>query len=177
MKSHDPQLKAKALALSMKEGPKAAAEATGISSSTIRAWRAKAAAEARAAEKTLEMVIGEKISKLQAAPNPEELGRRSHALAALALDRIQDQLEQSEEERAKGADYWLRAVVGAYKVLAETGNLLLGGPTARAEELYTGTLEVKRQREVAEVLASYSEVVAEAEGILTESSGDNGHRK
>lgn len=165
---HDPQVKIRALTIAMKDGAAAASRATGIPASTIRVWKSTALKQARAAEKDLETIVGEKIEELAAAPRPKEMGERSYALAALALDRIRDQLVKADSERSKGDAFWLRATVGAFKVLTETGNLLLGKPTSRPESAHTG--EIKH--DIIGKLTSDRRFAERALPVLAELSGN-----
>jgi len=170
MKTYSPETRMKAVELSIKKGAKAASEELGIAASTIRVWKSRYKGKIALVDAAQEQVDrpGPQNEVLE---TPTELADRSFANACLALDRIKEDLDQGNAGRGRDDAAWLRAIVGAYKVLVDISQLLSGKPTSRE---YVVKEETKL--ELVKALTEDKKLAGRALPVLLELAGSNGRR-
>jgi len=169
-KTYSPKTRIKAVELSIRKGAKAASEELGISAGTIRVWKSRYKGKISLADAAQDAL--DKPGPLnEDLETPGELAKRSFANACTALNCIMEDLDKGNNGRGRDDAAWLRAIVGAYKVLVDVSQLLSGKPTSREH-----ILKEETKLELVKALTEDKKLAGRALPVLLELAGSNGHK-
>lgn len=167
VQAHDPEIKARALALAQNTSNRQAAGVVGVPAGTIARWRAEEQYEGGPPEpkrvpKTIEALTAEARERIITAVAEHGTERclriadRLYDVAEDAVERVAVAIgppEQGGEPHDRDGAAWVRALVGTMAQAVEKAQLLSGRSTSRQESSRTEVRRAELSVQVESLLA------------------------